>query len=51
MDRPRKYHPDCSIPIAKEHTWNALTDKWILAQNAPSTEDTIHRPHEAQEEA
>ena len=27
-----KYHPKRSNPITKEHTWNAVTDKWILAQ-------------------
>ena len=32
MDRTRKYHPECGNPIVKEHTWYALTDKWILAQ-------------------
>jgi hypothetical protein len=33
MDGTRKYHPDLGNPITKEHTWYALTDKWILAQN------------------
>jgi hypothetical protein len=33
--------------LLKEHTWYALTDKWILAQN---THDTIHRPYEAEQE-
>jgi hypothetical protein len=32
MDRTRKYHPECGNPITKEHTWYALTDKWILVQ-------------------
>ena len=31
MDRTRKYHPELGNPIT--HTWYALTDKWILAQN------------------
>ena len=31
--------------ILSEHTWNALTDKWILAQKI-----RIHRPHKVQEE-
>ena len=31
MDRTRKY-PEGGNPITKEHTWYALTDKWILAQ-------------------
>jgi hypothetical protein len=26
----RKYHPEEGNPITKEHTWYALTDKWIL---------------------
>ena len=26
------YHPEWGNPISKEHTWYALTDKWILAQ-------------------
>ena len=30
MDGTRKYHPECGNPITKEHTWYALTDKWIL---------------------
>ena len=25
-------YPKCGNPITKEHTWYALTDKWILAQ-------------------
>jgi hypothetical protein len=31
MDGTRKYHPEWGNPIAKERTWYALTDKWILA--------------------
>jgi hypothetical protein len=31
MDGTRKYHPEQGNPIAKEHTWHVLTDKWILA--------------------
>jgi hypothetical protein len=30
--RTRKYHLEWVNPITKEHTWYALTDKWILAQ-------------------
>ena len=30
MDRTRKYHPEGDNPVTKEHTWHALTDKWIL---------------------
>ena len=37
MDRTRKYHPECGNPIVKEHTWYALTDKWILAQKLQIT--------------
>ena len=32
MDGTRKYHPEWGNPVTKEHTWYALTDKWILAQ-------------------
>ena len=32
MDASGGHHPDWSNPITKEHTWYALTDKWILAQ-------------------
>ena len=32
MDGPGGYHPDYGNPITKEHTWYAVTDKWILAQ-------------------
>ena len=32
MDGPGGYHPEWGNPITKEHTWYALTDKWILAQ-------------------
>ena len=28
------YHPEWVNPITKEHTWYALTDKWILAQKS-----------------
>ena len=28
----RKYHPELGNLVTKEHTWYALTDKWILAQ-------------------
>jgi hypothetical protein len=31
MDRTRKHHPEWDNPVAKDHTWYALTDKWILA--------------------
>jgi len=37
------------IPITKENTWYALTDKWILAQNL-GIPKIIHRTYEAQEE-
>jgi len=32
MDESGWYHPEWGNPITKEHTWYALTDKWILAQ-------------------
>jgi hypothetical protein len=32
MDGTRKYRPDWVNPVTEEHTWYALTDKWILAQ-------------------
>jgi hypothetical protein len=32
MDEIIKYHPELGNAVTKEHTWNALTDKWILAQ-------------------
>jgi hypothetical protein len=32
MDAFRGYHPKWGNPITKEHTWYALTGKWILAQ-------------------
>jgi hypothetical protein len=34
----------------KNHTWYALTDKWILFQTVWNTHDTTHRPYETQEE-
>jgi hypothetical protein len=44
MDGTRKYHPEWSNPIIKEHTWYALTDKWILAQKCriPKIQFTDH---------
>jgi hypothetical protein len=32
MDGSGGYHPEWCNPITKEHTWYALTDKWILAE-------------------
>ena len=32
MDGSGGYHLEWGNPITKEHTWFALTDKWILAQ-------------------
>ena len=32
MDGSRKYHPGRGNLVRKEHTWYALTDKWLLAQ-------------------
>jgi hypothetical protein len=44
MDRTNKYHPERGDPITKEHTWCALTDKWILAQKLgiPKIQFTVH---------
>jgi len=50
MDGTRIYHPEWVNLVTKEHTWHVLTDKWIVAPKAQNTQDTIHRPHEAQEE-
>ena len=32
MDGNETYHSEWENPIIKEHTWYALTDKWILTQ-------------------
>jgi hypothetical protein len=32
MDGSGGYHPRQGNPITKEHTWYALTEKWILGQ-------------------
>ena len=32
MNGTRKYHPEWGSPITIEHTWYALTDKWIFIQ-------------------
>jgi hypothetical protein len=48
MDGSGRYHPKWGNPIIKEHTWNTLTDKWILAQK--NTQDTICKTHKTQEE-
>jgi hypothetical protein len=32
MDGSGGCHSEWGNPITKEHTWRALTDKWILAQ-------------------
>ena len=44
MDETRKYHPEWGNLITKEHTWYALTDKWILAQKLriPNIQFTNH---------
>ena len=34
MDGSGGYHPEWSNPITKEHTWYALTDKWILVRSS-----------------
>jgi hypothetical protein len=48
--RETKYYPEWGNPVTKEHTWYALTDKWILAPKLGIPKDTIHNPYEAQEE-
>ena len=44
MDGTRKYHPEQGNPIIKEHTWYALTDKWILGKKLriPKIQFTDH---------
>ena len=44
MDGPGGHHPEWGNPITKEHTWYALTDKWILAQKLgiPKIQFTDH---------
>ena len=44
MSGTRKYHPERSNSITKEHTWYVLTDKWILAQKfrIPKIQFTDH---------
>jgi hypothetical protein len=44
MDRSGGYHPKWGNLITKEHTWYALTDKWILAQKlrTPKIQFTKH---------
>jgi hypothetical protein len=44
MDESEGYHPEWGNPITKEHTWYALTDKWILAQKLgiPKLQFTNH---------
>ena len=44
MDGTEKYHPEWGNPTTKEHTWHALTEKWILAQKfkLPKIQSTDH---------
>jgi hypothetical protein len=44
MDGSGVYHPEWGNLITKEHTWYALTDKWILAQKLriPKIQFTKH---------
>ena len=42
--------PSVVTQSQKNHTWCALTDKWILAQKAQNTQDTINKPCGAQKE-
>jgi hypothetical protein len=32
IDGSEGYHPEWGNPVTKEHTWYALTDKWVLPQ-------------------
>ena len=32
MDGTRKFHPERDYPVTEEHTWYALTNKWMLVQ-------------------
>ena len=32
MAGTKKYHPEWDTLIRKEHTWDVLTDKWILGK-------------------
>jgi hypothetical protein len=43
IDRTRKHNPECGNPDPKGHAWYVLTDKWILAKNSYSIQDTTHR--------
>jgi hypothetical protein len=38
------------VTHTKEHTWYALTDKWIISPEARKTQDTILKTHETQGE-
>ena len=44
LDEIRKYHPEWSNQITKEHTWYVLTNKWKLAPNVGihKTQFTVH---------
>ena len=52
MDGPRKYHPKWGNQITKEHTWYALTDKWILVQKLriPKIQFTNHMKFKKKED-
>ena len=39
-----------SNPVTRKHTWYALTYNVDVSPEVWNTQDTIHRPHEAQEE-
>ena len=42
MDGVGEHHPKRGNPVSKDHSWYALTDKWILAQKLriPKTQFT-----------
>jgi len=52
MDGTRKYHPELGNPVTKEHTWYALTDKWILTQKLgiPKKKFTDHMKSKKKED-
>ena len=52
MEIARNYHPVWNNPIPKEHTWYAITDKWVLAQKLwiPKIQFTDHKKLKKKEE-
>jgi hypothetical protein len=52
MGGTRKYHSEWGNPVTKEHTWYALTDKWISAQKLriPEIQFTNHMKFKKKED-